>query len=255
MAEAPGTLEGWFVLHDFRRLDWARWHALNQREQTAILQEFEAYMISAEKVEDAPEGSSGFYAVVGHKADILMLHLRPTIAELGALERAFNKTRLGALTTQPFSYLSVTELSLYEAGARGGGGSAAELAQKPEVQQRLKPQIPDKPYICFYPMSKRRGESVNWYTAGIDERRTMMRQHGATGQKYREQVTQMITGSTGLDNWEWGVTLFSSDGLSIKKLVYDMRWDEVTAKYGEFGPFLVGTRIRPETVREHFLRT
>lgn len=252
MAEAPGTLEGWFVLHDFRKVDWARWKALTPREQSAILQEFEAFLITTERVEDAPEGCSAFYNVVGHKADLLMLHLRPTIQQLAAVERAFNQTRMAGFTTQSYSYLSVTELSMYEAQARGGGGSPAELAQSPAVQQRLKPHIPDKPYICFYPMNKRRGERVNWYTADMEERRAMMRQHGATGQKYREQVTQMITGSTGLDDWEWGVTLFSTDGLSIKKLVYEMRWDEVSAKYAEFGPFLVGTRMHPGEVRSLF---
>lgn len=252
MAEAPGTLEGWFVLHDFRKFDWARWKAVSAEEREAILREASAFVANAERATDAPEGCSALYSMVGHKSDLLLLHLRPTVEQLGAIERAFNQTRLADYTTQTYSYLSVTELSLYEAQARGGGGDPAELAKNPAIQKRLKFEIPDKPYICFYPMSKRRGESVNWYTAGMEERRSMMRQHGVTGHKYHPDVTQMVTGSTGLDDWEWGVTLFAVDALPIKKLVYEMRFDEVTAKYGEFGHFQVGNRVPADRLAELF---
>lgn len=243
MAEVPGTLEGWFALHDFRKLDWARWKAVGAQEKAAILEEAVAFLNNAEQAADVPEGSSACYAIVGHKSDLMFLHLRPTLAQLGAIERGFNQTRLADFTTQSYSYVSVTELSLYEAYARGGSEDAAELAQSPFVQKRLKPQIPDMPYIGFYPMNKKRGEVDNWYSAGMEERRAMMRQHATTGRKYHDQITQMITGSTGLDDWEWGVTLFAVDALPIKKLVYEMRFDEVTAKYGEFGEFQVGTRV------------
>jgi len=252
MGKAPETLEGWFVLHDFRRFDWAKWKTLGSRERDAIVREFEAFLQAAERVEDAPEGSSAFYSIIGHKADFLLLHLRPTARDLGELERAFNRTRLADFTRQTFSYLSVIELSLYEASARGGTVDPVALANDPANARRLKLQIPDKPYICFYPMNKRRGETVNWYTAPVEERRNMMREHGQTGRKYAEDVTQMVTGSTGLDDWEWGVTLFATDALPIKKLVYEMRWDEVSAKYGEFGPFLVGTRVPVSEVRQLF---
>src|SRR5258708_12408062 len=95
-------------------------------------------------------------------------------------------------------------------------------------------------------MNKRRGETVNWYAADMEERRRMMREHGTTGRKYHNQVTQMITGSMGLDDWEWGVTLYADDTLPIKKLVYEMRFDEVSAKYAEFGQFYIGTRFAPD---------
>jgi hydrogen peroxide-dependent heme synthase len=100
--------------------------------------------------------------------------------------------------------------------------------------------------MTFYPMNKRRGEHLNWYTLGMDERRAMMRSHGTLGHKYHGIVQQMITGSVGLDDWEWGVTLFTQDPLQFKKLVYEMRFDEVSALYAEFGPFLLGTRLLPE---------
>ncbi|HWI64441.1 MAG TPA: hydrogen peroxide-dependent heme synthase [Symbiobacteriaceae bacterium] len=246
MAEVPGTLEGWYALHDFRRLDWPRWNQLTHSEQAAIVEEAAAWLSRAANVADAPEGSSAFYSIIGHKADLLLIHLRPTIDQLGALERSFNRTRLAGYTTQVYSYVSVTELSLYEASARGGSEDPEELKKNPFVQKRLKPQIPAHPYVCFYPMNKRRGEVVNWYAADMEERRRMMREHGTTGRKYAEQITQMITGSTGLDDWEWGVTLFGVDALPIKKLVYEMRFDEVSAKYAEFGAFQIGVRFEPQ---------
>lgn len=244
MAEVPGTLEGWYALHDFRRIDWAAWKRLGAAEQQAILDEATAFFAAAEQV-GTTQGSSALYSVIGHKGDLLILHLRPTMEELADLERGFAQTRLADFTTQSYSYFSVTELSLYEASARGGGETPEQMMQSPFVQKRLMPQIPDYPYICFYPMNKRRGETVNWYTASMEERRELMRQHGSTGRRYHEQITQMITGSMGLDDWEWGVTLFGRDALPIKKLVYEMRFDEVSAKYAEFGPFHMGMRLAP----------
>lgn len=245
MAEVPGTLEGWYALHDFRRIDWAALGLLTPGDRDEILEEAVAFLQEAEAVKDAPEGSSALYSVIGHKADLLLLHLRPTMDELLALERGFNRLRLASFTTQPYSYFSVTELSLYEASARGGSDSPEELMKSPFVLKRLKPQIPDHPYICFYPMNKKRGEQVNWYTASMEERRTLMRQHGTTGRKYADQITQMITGSYGLDDWEWGVTLFAVDPLPVKKLVQEMRFDDVSAIYAEFGTFLNGRRLAP----------
>ena len=245
MAESPGTLEGWYALHDLRRIDWPCWRALDAGSKAEIVAEAEAFLAEAA----APTaGATAWFTILGHKADLMLLHLRPTIEELGALERAFAQTRLADFTTQSYSYFSVTELSLYEAYARGGTEDVAALMQQAFVQARLFPAIPEAalmPTVCFYPMSKRRGEAVNWYAADFEERRRMMREHGATGRKYHGRVQQMITGSTGFDDWEWGVTLFSKDPLDIKKLVYEMRFDEVSAKYADFGPFYVGTRLAP----------
>lgn len=254
MAEVPGTLEGWYVLHDFRRLDWPRLKQLPAQERQAVLKEAAEFLQGAEQVTDAPEGRSALYSVLGHKADLLLLHLRPTVDHLGALERAFARTRLADFTIPAYSYLSVTELSLYEATARGGPASEEDLMKNEFVLRRLKPEIPNHRYICFYPMNKRRGEVLNWYAADMEARRQMMRQHGATGRKYLEKITQMITGSMGLDDWEWGVTLFGADPLPIKKLVYEMRFDEVSAKYAEFGEFLLGIRTRPEELEGLFAK-
>ncbi|HEU4752447.1 MAG TPA: hydrogen peroxide-dependent heme synthase [Armatimonadota bacterium] len=245
MAEAPGTLEGWYVLHDFRTLDWPRWKALSPGERAAALEEAAAFLRSAEAHEDAPEGASALYTMLGHKADLMFLHLRPTPDELNALERAFARTRLADLTTRTYSYFSVTELGLYEAQSRGAIENPMEV---PFVRARLKPQVPEKRYMVFYPMNKRRGEHENWYTLPMEERRAMMRSHGTIGHKYFGIVQQMISGSVGFDDWEWGVTLFAEDPLQFKKLVYEMRFDEVSARYAEFGPFLMGMRVKPEEI-------
>ena len=230
MAEVPDTLEGWYVSHDFRSIDWSRWKKISPAEQNSIVEEFWKFMADCENVE---QGSSGCFSIIGHKADILLLHIRPTIDDLDELKQQVAQLRITEFFSNSYSYLSVTELSLYEAYARGGTENPEELKALPFVQQRLYFKIPEMRYISFYPMNKRRGETVNWYAADMEERRRMMREHGATGRKYHGKVLQMITGSTGLDDWEWGVTLFAHDPIDIKKLVYEMRFDEVSAKYAD----------------------
>jgi peroxiredoxin len=243
MVEAPPTLEGWYALHDFRTVDWRAWKALPREERAAAVEEAVADLRAAEAHAGSDEGSSALYRIVGHKADLMYLHLRPTPDELSDVERRFERARLADFTTRPYSYVSVTELGLYEAQARGAIENPMEV---PFVRARLKPQVPDKRYMTFYPMNKKRGEALNWYTLPMEERRAMMRSHGTLGHKYFNIVQQMITGSVGFDDWEWGVTLFAEDPLQFKKLVYEMRFDEVSAKYAEFGPFLLGMRVKPE---------
>jgi chlorite dismutase len=250
MPEVPETLEGWYVLHDFRNLDWPRWKALPAAERAAALEEAAEFLTAAEEHRDAPEGSSALYSIVGHKAELMFLHLRSTPDELNAIERAFARTRLADFTTRPYSYVSVTELGLYEAQARG---AIENPMQVPFVKARLKFDIPrDKRYMTFYPMNKKRGEQINWFMLPMEERRGMMRSHGSIGHKYHGIVQQMITGSVGFDDWEWGVTLFAEDPLQFKKLVYEMRFDEVSAIYADFGAFLLGTRVGPDGLAELF---
>jgi len=247
MAEVPETLEGWYALHSFFRIDWPRWKSLPADARLAAVSEAADFVASMEQHQGSEEGFSACYQILGHKADVLFIHLRPTVDELGSLERAFAQTKLADFLIQPYSYLSVTELSLYEARSRGAEG---DMMQIPFVRARLKFQIPDRRYVTFYPMNKRRGEQENWYMLPMEERRAMMREHGTTGHRFAPVVQQMITGSVGLDDWEWGVTLFSEDALHFKKLVHAMRFDEVSARFAEFGPFLLGIRVRPDEVGE-----
>lgn len=242
MPEVPSTLEGWYCLHDFRTLDWTRWKQLDAAERSTILSELQQFMTG---LEEAPQGASALYRIVGHKADLMFIYLRPTPEELSELERAFAATRFADYTRAAYSYFSVTELGLYEAESRGAAGNLMEV---PFVKARLQPKTPPYRYMVFYPMNKRRGESENWYMLPMDERRAMMRSHGTIGHKYHGIVQQMITGSVGFDDWEWGVTLYSDDALQFKKLVYEMRFDEVSARFAEFGPFLFGTRLQPAEI-------
>lgn len=237
---APETLEGWFALHDLRRLDLAAWAALDGGEREEIVAEA-AGVLAAFESHDGDGWSVG-YGIVGHKADILLAHFRPEVDQIAELERAFDATALASYMTKPYSYVSVIEVSRHGAPE----GTAENIEDSPYIQSRLYPVLPSySGYVCFYPMSKKRDGDDNWYSLDNDQRGDLMRAHGRTGRKYAGKVAQIVTGSTGLDDWEWGVTLFSDDPLQFKKLVYEMRFDEVTARYGEFGPFYVGRRMTP----------
>jgi hydrogen peroxide-dependent heme synthase len=241
MNEAAKTLDGWYCLHDFRSIDWTAWKTLSSDQRQTAIHEFLGLMEKWQSTEDRKEGSHAVYTVVGQKADFMFMLLRPTMEELNELETEFNKTMLAAYSVPSFSYVSVVELGNYM-------GAGANPEADPEIQARLYPILPKWNHICFYPMDKRRGEEYNWFALDMDNRRRLMRQHGMTGRKYAGKVKQIVTGSVGFDDWEWGVTLFAHDVLSFKKLVYEMRFDEVSARYGEFGSFYVGNILTPEKV-------
>jgi hydrogen peroxide-dependent heme synthase len=244
---APETLEGWFALHEMRRLNRQAWSALDELHRDKAATEAIGLLTEAESVDDPECGRSVTYWVIGHKADLLTIHLRPDVSELLELERRFNETLLASHTDNVFSYLSVVEISRHGLPE----GAIENVESSPYVQGRLYPEIPEHSrHVCFYPMSKRRGEQDNWYLLDAPARGELMRAHGRTGRRYAGKVGQIVTGSMGLDDWEWGVTLFADDPLQFKKLVYEMRFDEVTARYAEFGPFFVGQRVEPSHLGE-----
>ncbi|CAM3047197.1 hydrogen peroxide-dependent heme synthase [Paenibacillus sediminis] len=245
MNEATLTLEGWYALHDFRSINWAAWKAADDEERAVALDELNAFLKEWSDVEAEKQGSTAVYSIVGQKADFVLMHLRETLDELNAIENAFNKTTFAQYTTKAYSYVSVVELSNYLASSDGG-----DPMQNPHVIARLKPILPKASYICFYPMNKKRDLSDNWYMLTMDERRDMMRSHGLIGRNYAGKVKQIITGSIGFDDWEWGVTLFADDALQFKKLIYEMRFDEVSARFAEFGSFFVGNLLSPEKFEE-----
>lgn len=237
MSEAVQTLEGWYALHDFRSIDWTAWKQLSPEQRAKAEDELYTFLQEWNQVEADKQGSTAFYSIVGQKADLVFMHLRETLDELNALETAFNKTTFAQYTIPVYSYVSVVELSSYMAKP------GVDPMEDPEVVARLKPILPKSKHICFYPMNKRREGGDNWYMLSMEERRTMMRSHGMIGRSYAGRVKQIITGSVGLDDWEWGVTLFSDNALTFKKLVYEMRFDEVSARYGDFGAFYVGNLL------------
>ncbi|HEX6475856.1 MAG TPA: chlorite dismutase family protein, partial [Acidimicrobiales bacterium] len=181
------------------------------------------------------------FAVLGHKADVGFLALGPDLWRL----RAFQSALQAAGIEVTDSYVSLTEVSEYAQGM-------PDEKKRP----RLYPQLPPegKRAICFYPMSKRRSEGQNWYALPYQERDALMRSHGATGRTFAGRVLQLITGSTGIDDFEWGVTLFAVRPDDLKDVVYTMRFDEVSAQYAEFGPFYTGLIADPEEVLEQIAR-
>ena len=157
MNEAAITLDGWYVLHDFRTMDWSSWKQLPAEERQAATEEFLAFLDVMQQVDDAKEGAHAFYTVVGQKADFMLMTLRPTMDELNAIENRFNKLTIAEFTIPAYSYVSVVELSNYLAGE-----SNEDPYQNPHVRARLYPELPRTQYVCFYPMDKRRQGDDNW---------------------------------------------------------------------------------------------
>lgn len=241
MTDAAQTLDGWYSLHDFRTVDWITWKMIPAEERQEIIQEFLGLVEKWNKTQTDKQGSHALYTIVGQKADFMMMILRPTMEELNEIETEFNKSRLAEFTLPAHSYVSVVELSNYLPAGE-------DPYQNPQILARLYPELPNAKYVCFYPMDKRRQGADNWYMLPMEDRRNMMRSHSMIGRQYAGKVKQIITGSVGFDDYEWGVTLFADDVLQFKKLVYEMRFDEVSARYGEFGSFFVGTLLEEDRI-------
>ncbi|PFK31478.1 heme-dependent peroxidase [Bacillus cereus] len=241
MSEAAKTLDGWYCLHDLRSIDWAAWKTLSSDERGEAMLEFLNIIEKWNKTNDAKQGSHAMYTVVGQKADIMFMILRPTMEELNEIETELNKTTLAEYMVPAYSYVSVVELSNYLPAEE-------DPYQNPQILARLYPELPEANHICFYPMDKRRQGDDNWYMLPMEERKKLMYSHGKIGRQYAGKVRQVITGSVGFDDYEWGVTLFADDILQFKKLVYEMRFDEVSARYGEFGTFFVGNILPSDKV-------
>lgn len=254
---APLTLEGSYILHQMFRVRRPAWKALSPAAQKGAAEEASTLLASLEQGEG---NQSAVFSLLGHKGDLMLVHFRRTIDELNGAELQLANLKLADFLEPTTSYLSVVELGLYEVSVRlynslrqkGIRPETPEWKQavENEIQRqqkataaRLWPEIPKKRYVSFYPMSKLRGETKNWYEAPITRRQMMMRGHGVIGRKYAGQVIQIISGSIGFDDWEWGVDLFAEDPLVFKKLVTEMRFDEASAAYGEFGTFYVGLRF------------
>ncbi len=251
----PLTIEGASVLHQMMRFRRAEWRRLPAAERDVIVAEAAAGLAHLEAEQTA------LYSMLGHKAgDLMLVHFRDTLDELKQIELGLCGLRIWDYLEPVRSYVSVVELGLYESSVklfralqeRGVEPHSAEwnreveeltARQKEAMRPRLYPEIPRARYICFYPMDRRRGEEKNWYMLPIEERQRQMAEHGEGGRRWAGQVRQIITGSIGFDDWEWGVDLFSDDPLTFKKLIYEMRFDEVSAVYAVFGPFAVGVRV------------
>jgi chlorite dismutase/heme-degrading monooxygenase HmoA len=250
MREPPQTDEGWYVLHDFRRIDWAAWRDAPERERDRAVEEGIDYFEDHEAVADADDGASAVFSTLGHKADLMIVHLRPTLDALSTAERRFDRTALGAFTEQSTSYVAVTEVSGYVSDDYfADEEEEVDTGLNRYIEAKLEPDVPEDTYASFYPMSRKRGEQDNWYDLPFERRREMMEEHGEHGREFGGRVKQIVASSVGLDDWEWGVTLFADDPTDLKDIVYELRYDEASARYSEFGPFYVGRRFPPEDLR------
>jgi len=260
----PLTLEGASVLHQMFRFRWPAWRALAPDRRAAIGAAATALLETMERSEEQP---SAVFSLIGHKGDLMFLHFRNSMEDLNRAEMAIAQLEVAEFLEPTTSYLSVVELGLYDSSIRlyrslaerGIEPHRAEWNQEVESQiatqrkamaPRLYPKVPPHRYCCFYPMDRKRGEERNFYTVPIGERGRMMREHGLVGRRYADQVQQIITGSMGFDDWEWGVDLFADDPLAFKKLIYEMRFDEVSAVYALFGAFYVGVRVEAPRLPE-----
>src|SRR6266446_3924687 len=266
----PLTVEGYSVLHQMMRFRWSAWRQLRAGLKREIVNEAAGLLgkmehsgssisTSSSTNVASSSGQSALYSLLGHKGDLMFIHFRPSFDELNRAEMQIARLRLSDYLEPANSYLSVIELGLYESSVKTYRDLAEQgiephsdewkqainetlARQREAMQPRLFPEIPKGRYACFYPMDRRRGEDKNWYTLPIEERARQMYEHGQVGRRYAGEVKQIITGSIGFDDWEWGVDLFADDPLVFKKLIYEMRFDEVSAVYAQFGTFYVGVR-------------
>ena len=263
---APLTLEGYSILHQMFRVRRRELRALESAKRDAAINEASKMFGEMARRED---GETALFSAIGHKGDLMIVHFRRSFEELSQAEHAVATLALSDYLEPTTSYLSVIEIGLYEATValyrklieNGIGPHSpqwkseieAELArQREKISPRLFPKIPARPYLCFYPMDKKRDGADNWYRLPIEDRQQLMHDHGMVGRRFAGEVTQIISGSIGFDDWEWGVDLFADDPIVFKKLVYEMRFDEASASYAKFGPFYIGIRLETAALAKLF---
>ncbi len=256
----PLVLEGAYTLHQMFRIRRQAWRTLPEGRRNDIAAEAEELFTKLEAGSNSGHpNQSALYSQIGHKGDLLLLHFRDTLEDLHLAELDVARLEFSDYLEQTHSYVSVIELGLYESSSKtysqlaergfephspewNAGIAEVVARQNAAMSSRLFPEIPAAKYICFYPMDRKRGETNNWYMVPMHQRQRMMHEHGMIGRRYADCVRQIITGSIGFDDWEWGVDLFADDPNVFKKLIYEMRFDEVSAVYALFGAFYLGVR-------------
>jgi peroxiredoxin len=249
--------EGWHCLHLFYRIEYGQWQLLNREEQNAAKTNLTSLVQEIRAMDDTQLLT---LSVVTPKADLAFMLITPDLQIANKIDKQLSLS-LGPDVLMPvYSYLSLTEESEYitteeeytqtlETAVRTSPAKLEEALAafreriKHYRQDRVYPTLPDWPIVCFYNMSKRRGEERNWYALPYEERRELMKGHAKVGREYAGKIKQLITGSTGLDDAEWGVTLFARDTFQIKAIVYQMRFDPVSAEYADFGEFFIGIQL------------
>ena len=231
LEKVPETYEGWFSLHANYSINFEKWRSWSGEQQSEALQSFKAFIGNLETAHEAHTSSYAMYQINGHKGDIMFWFLQPSLQELNEVELTLKKLPIFSVLQPESSFVSVIEVSNYVKSPK----------DHPKVQARLYPKIPRLACMCFYPMAKQRNLTDNWYMLDRQSRGSMMRSHGQIGKKYEDTIKEFTTGAFGMDDWEWGITLMSDDPIQFKKIVNEMRFDEVSARFGIFGPFTIGT--------------
>ena len=257
--------EGWHCSHFYYAFDRAAIQAFSTDQLEAAKAEFVSVLTSTE---DGPERLQ-VSIVSGHKADFGLMVMDPNPLTIDRAHQRLLNTQLGAGLTTTYSFVSVTEISEYvptieqyaarlvqEGEDEGSPAYEAKLnayKQREPImrKQRLTPDFPEWPATCFYPMNKIRIPNANWFMMDHSERNKLMAEHARSGMEFAGKVQQLITTSVGLDDWEWGVTLMAHEVGSVKEIVYEMRFDEVSARYGGFGEFYINLRLQPADLWEH----
>lgn len=256
------TIEGWWILHRMFAFDRRRWADVPDTGQQRIAR---AASDALTPFAHGEQSDLGVAQMLGHKADVMFTHYAQTFDGLANAQTAFDKCELAEYLEPRDSYVSVLELGLYEATGKihaalkerslkpySAEWNAAfdellqEQANQPRNAGRLWARIPQRRYVCFYPMDKKREGADNWYMLPFEERAKLMLDHGKIGRSFHGLVTQVISGSVGYDDYEWGVDLYADDPIVFKKLIYEMRFDEASARYAGFGPFFTGIQFSVE---------
>ena len=251
--------EGLHVLHLFYKVEYGQWQLFSAEERRRAKTQLSSLV---QEIRATPSTQLLIFSIVSPKADIGFMLLTPDLQAANRFEKRLSLALGPDVLTSVYSYLSLTEQSEYTSTDEE---LAANLAAEGEFKQgtpefdakmeeirarmakykkdKLYPNLPDWPVYCFYPMSKRRGEKNNWFALPFAERKKLMAGHARVGRKYHGKILQLITGSTGLDDAEWGVTLFAHDTFHVKEIVYEMRFDPVSVDYAEFGEFYIGLQV------------
>jgi chlorite dismutase len=251
--------EGWHVLHLYYHVEQSQWATLSGEEKRRAKTNLTQLV---QEIRSTPDTQLLTFAVVSPKADIGIMLLTPDLHAANLFEKKLSLALGPDVLTPVYCYLSMTEWTEYSTSpeeysekirrekglAEGSEELEKEMVtfkqhQEKYYRDRLYPTLPDWPIMCFYPMSKRRNDGNNWYAQEHAVRKQLMAGHAVTGRKWHGKIRQLITGSTGLDEYEWGVTLFSHNSSDVKGIVYEMRFDEVSAKYAEFGDFYIGLQL------------
>jgi peroxiredoxin len=262
----PESLEGWWILHRVFRFNRIAFDELPSKRRAKMAAQAADLF---DQLKHRSDGDLALCDLVGHKGDLMLVHYARRFDELAYTQTLVDKLELRSVLEPAASYTSVLELGLYDATAkihaelerRGLTASTPEWfaafddllreqEENPHVAPRLWARIPQRRYVCFYPMNKRRGEHDNWYALPYAQRQRLMNEHGKVGRSYHGRVTQVISGSVGYDDYEWGVDLYADDPLVFKKLIYEMRFDEASARYAEFGPFWSGVQFSSDQLAE-----